>query len=101
MLKLIAARGDECLLGGGRTAACQTRASGFLRVTWFNLSIRCVVSGEVTKAGGEHGSRITVILLFLRAFKSLCAGKEGVFSNTCVSDLESSLLNDLHLFSDL
>lgn len=94
-LKAIAARGDECLLVGGGIAAWQTRVG---RVSWFNLSIRCVMSGELTKAGGVNDHEL---LLYHRAFKSLCAGKEGNVSNTCVSDLEGSLLNDLHLFSDL
>lgn len=54
--------------------------------------------GEVTKAGGmvEY-----VILFRCRVWVRVCVCKEGKVSRTCVSHLERSLLNDLHLFSDL
>lgn len=54
--------------------------------------------GEVTKAGGINEC---VVLSRCTAFRSACVCREGKVSRTCVSHLEGSLLNDLHLFSDL
>ena len=60
------------------------------------------VRGEVTQVDSmiEYA-----ILSRCRTFKSVgvlvCMCREGKVACTCVSHLEASLLNDLHLFSDL
>ena len=57
---------------------------------------------EVTKSGGMNEYALLVrCRVWVLVPVCVCVCREGKVSRTCVSHFEGSLLNDLHLFSDL